>query len=381
MRLSRRQLGIAALGAAAQAQTPAAKYTGALDGFEDKVNAAAFDPVAWTLSRYESMPRKLAFQASNRRQAQAWQKKLHEKLVELVGGFPKDHAPLEPRLLETKDYPTYTREKLVVTTRPGLAMLVYLLMPKQRTAPHPVMMCVAGHGRGVDDIVGIDNQGRDRTKREGYQFDFAIQAVEHGMAAVAVEVLAFGCRRGAQAKRNSLTASSCQPAAGAALLFGETMAGWRVYDMMRAIDWISTRKELDAARIGCVGISGGGTVTLFLSALDPRVKLAYVSGYMNTFRDSIVSLSHCIDNYVPGILQWAEMYDIAGLIAPRPLFIESGDKDNIFPIAASRASFEKVKQIYEVFGAGDKVAQQVFPGPHEFHGVDGWKFAVKHLVA
>ena len=69
-----------------------------------------------------------------------------------------------------------------------------------------------------------------------------------------------------------------------------------------------------------------------------------ISGYLNTFRDSILSLSHCIDNYVPGILNWAEMYDVAGLIAPRPLFAESGEKDDIFPVAASRASFARVKK-------------------------------------
>ena len=77
-----------------------------------------------------------------------------------------------------------------------------------------------------------------------------------------------------------------------------------------------------------------------------------ISGYLNTFRDCIMSVSHCIDNYVPGILNWAEMYDVAGLIAPRPLFAESGQRDDIFPIAASRASFARVKKVYEVFGAG-----------------------------
>ena len=165
------------------------------------------------------------------------------------------------------------------------------------------------------------------------------------------------------------------------MLMGETMIGWRVYDVMRTIDWIATRKELDASRVGCVGISGGGMAALFLAALEPRVKLAFVSGYLNTFRDSILSLSHCIDNYVPGILQWAEMYDVAGLVAPRPMFIESGDKDNIFPIEASRASFARVKRVYEAFGAADKLEHQVFSGPHEFHGVGGWKFATKHLMA
>jgi len=64
-----------------------------------------------------------------------------------------------------------------------------------------------------------------------------------------------------------------------------------------------------------------------------------------------MSISHCIDNYVPGILNYAEMYDVAGLIAPRPLFVESGEKDNIFPIAASKASFERVKKVYAAFDA------------------------------
>ena len=75
------------------------------------------------------------------------------------------------------------------------------------------------------------------------------------------------------------------------------------------------------------GDFGGGTCTLFSAALDPRIQMAMVSGYLYTFRDSIFSLSHCIDNYVPGILNWAEQYDVAGLIAPRALFAESGEKD------------------------------------------------------
>ena len=105
------------------------------------------------------------------------------------------------------------------------------------------------------------------------------------------------------------------------------MIGWRVYDVMRAIDWIGTRKELDAAHVGCMGISGGGTCTLFAAALDSRIRAAMVSGYLNTFRECIMSVSHCIDNYVPGILNWAEQYDVAGLIAPRPLFAESGERE------------------------------------------------------
>jgi len=191
--------------------------------------------------------------------------------------------------------------------------------------------------------------------------------------------MAFGCRRGSQANKEGLGHSSCQPVAGAALMLGQTMIGWRVYDVMRTIDWIETRKELDAGRVGCMGISGGGTCTLFSAALEPRIRAAMVSGYLNTFRDSVFSLSHCIDNYVPGILNWGEMYDVAALIAPRPLFAESGDKDDIFPVEASRATFARVKKVYDIFNDAEKFQNEIFDGEHSFHGVKGLPFLVEHL--
>ena len=173
--------------------------------------------------------------------------------------------------------------------------------------------------------------------------------------------------------------TACQPAAGSALLLGETMIGWRVWDVMRCVDWIGTRPELDSARVGCMGISGGGTCTLFSAALDTRIKAAFVSGYLNTFRDSIMSVPHCIDNYVPGILNWAENYDVAGLIAPRPLFSEGGDHDPIFPVAATRESFARLKKVYEVFEAGPRAQQEIFQGEHAFHGARGLPFLVEAL--
>jgi dienelactone hydrolase len=379
--MTRRQLAQLAAGAALF-QKPAAAaptYTGPLDGFEDKVDAAAFDPVLYTRDLYKSARLEMTFRAANRKQAEAWQKRLRAKLTELVGGFPPTRVALQPQTLEVREFPAYRREKVVFLTKPGAAVLAYLLTPKDAKPPYPTMVCVPGHGRGVDDIVGIDDKGADRTDKDGYQHDFAIQVAEHGMAAVAIEPMAFGCRRDPKTKKKGLGASACQPSAGAALLLGQTMIGWRVWDVMRTIDWIETRKELDSKRVGCMGISGGGTCTTFSAALEPRIKAAMISGYLNIFRDCILSLSHCIDNYVPGILNWAEIYDIAGLIAPRPLFVESGEKDDIFPIDASRESFARVKKVYETFDAAAVVEQETFDGPHSFWGVKGIPFLARHL--
>ena len=356
-------------------------YIGPLTGVTSGIDGRRFDPVAYTRDRYAAAPRRLRFQARTHAQADEWQKALRAKVTELVGGFPTERPPLRPVTLETRTFPTYTREKFVFDSRPGVSVLAYLLLPKTAPAPAATVICIPGHGRGVDDIVGIDEQGRDRTDKAGYQHDFAIQAAEAGLAALAIEPMAFGCRRDPINARQGLGRKACDPAAGGALLLGETMVGWRVWDVMRTIDYIVTRRELDANRVGCMGISGGGTATLFSAALEPRIKTVMVSGYLNTFRDSIGSLAHCIDNYVPGILNWGEMHDVAGLIAPRPLFVESGERDNIFPIAASVESFKQVREIYSVFQAADRVEQEVFPGEHSFWGKRGIPFLARHLSA
>jgi dienelactone hydrolase len=385
-KVSRRELArlAAGLGAASavhlEAQTPSpSAYAGPLTGVERGLEGRRFDPVPYTLDLYAAAPRRLKFKARTRSEAEGWQKELRSKLTELVGGFPAERQPLRPIVLETRSFPGYSREKIVFDSRAGVSVLAYLLLPEKARKPAPTMICIPGHGRGVDDIVGIDERGQDRTDKDGYQHDFAIQAAEAGMAAVAIEPLGFGCRRDPINARRGLAQKACEPAAGGALLVGQTMVGWRVWDVMRTLDYIATRSELDSSRIGCMGISGGGTVTLFSTALDSRIRAALVSGYLNTFRDSIGSLSHCIDNYVPGILNWAEMHDIAGLIAPRPLFVESGERDNIFPIRASIESFTRAQEIYSVFAALDQIEQEVFPGEHSFWGKRGIPFLARHL--
>jgi hypothetical protein len=374
-KLSRRQLALAPL--AASAQDGGKAYQGALDGFESKVDPVRFDPVAWTVDRARTAPLKMTFRASTPKDAAAWQRRLRAKITELIGGFP-ERTPLNPKLLESRDFSRYRREKWVLETRPGVSALVYLLIPPA-TAPRPAVVCVPGHGRGVDDIVGVSPEGRDRTDKSGYQHDFAIQAAEHGLAAAAIEPMGFGCRRDSANRRRGLGQSSCQPSAGAALLLGETMISWRVWDVMRTLDWLETKPEVDPKRFGCMGISGGGTCTLFAAALEPRIRAALVSGYLNTFADSIVSLSHCMDNYVPGILNWAEMYDVAGLIAPRAFFAESGEQDRIFPVEAARQAFARVRNVYAILGAPDQVRHEVFPAEHVFHGALGLPFLAQQL--
>jgi hypothetical protein len=198
--------------------------------------------------------------------------------------------------------------------------------------------------------------------------------VEHGYATFALEQLGFGARRDAAARKAGPAENSCRPAACAALLFGQTMIGLRVWDAMRAIDYLATRPEIDIHRVATLGASGGGTTSLFTAAVDDRVQVGVVSAYFNTFRDSIVSISHCPDNYVPGLVHDMEMSDVAGLIAPRCLFVESGRLDRIFPIEGSQRAVEHTRQIYRTLGVPERMGYEAHEGGHEFSGTGAFEF-------
>ncbi|HID06697.1 MAG TPA: acetylxylan esterase [Armatimonadetes bacterium] len=355
---------------------------------QDREIVRQFDTLVFCQQLYAQMRPRLTFQAKTKREAIEWQAKLRRQLIRLLGGFPKRRCPLMPEVLNVQQLKvklpdgrvvTYKRETVVFQSRKNLSVYGYFLIPDKFKAPGPCVICLPGHGRGVDDIVGINEDGSLRETFGGYQADFALQCVANGFAVLAIEQLGFGHRRDERAHRQSAGASSCQPAAGAALIFGQTMIGWRVYDVMRALDYLETRPEVDAKRIAVMGISGGGTIALFSTALEARIKAAVISGYFNTFRDSIMSIPHCIDNYIPGILKYAEMFDIAGLIAPRPLFIESGTEDPIFPVEATKFAFEKLKRIYKVFGATDRLGLEIFKGEHSFHGKGAFAFLKRWL--
>jgi len=341
-----------------------------------------FDTLKYSLEAYRANRPMLGFRAKTVEEAKAWQRKLRRKLVQLLGGFPAKDSPLTPRVIATDEFDHYTRQHVLLQSRRNMTVFGYFLLPKPAPVePVPAILCLHGHGRGVDDIVGIDENGCQRTAYGGYQNDFALQCVGHGYAALAIEQLGFGRRRDERAKKAGPGSSSCQPAAGAALLLGQTMIGWRVYDAMRSLDYLQSRPEVDPLRIGAMGISGGGTTAFHLAAIDQRVAVAVVSGYFNTFRDSIMSISHCMDNYVPGILRYAEMYDLAGLIAPRYLFAESGTRDGIFPYKAAQFAFRKARAIYRVFGCPDRIGLEIFDGEHTFHGKGAFGFLERCLGA
>ncbi len=265
----------------------------------------------------------------------------------------------------------YTRSRLALGLAPDLEVPVYVLTPETKAAETglPVVIACHGHGYGSRDLVGLDPAGQPKTADPGYQADFALALVRLGFLVIVPELFGFGDLRLEEDKaKGDPAASSCYRISADLLQAGHTIAGLRVWQISRILDWLEELTEVNQAKIACMGISGGGLVCAFSAALDERIRAAVVSGYASTFRGSIMAMHHCIDNFTPGLLPYADLPDIIGLIAPRPLFLESGEKDPIFPLAATEEAIGQLTKIYQLLDQADKFAYELFPGEHQIWG-------------
>jgi pimeloyl-ACP methyl ester carboxylesterase len=156
------------------------------------------------------------------------------------------------------------------------------------------------------------------------------------------------------------------------MMLGRTMVAERVYDVDRGIDYLATRRDMDLSRLGVMGNSGGGSISTYAAALLPRLRAAMPSSAFCAYAGSIMSIYHCGDNYVPGIFLWAEMGDVLGLFAPRPVVVVAGRHDSIFPIEHVRKAFSQLKTIYRAAGAPGSCQLVVGDGGHRFYADDAW---------
>ncbi len=300
-----------------------------------------------------------------------WQEALRGKLRELLGyrGDAAARVPLAPRTLWQREHPLGTIEKIVFRSEEKVDTPAYLCLPRKAKPPYTWFICLQGHTTGMHNSIGLDYDEAAPMETEGDR-DFGIGCMACGVAALCLEQRSFGLRR--EFIQPQSLDYLCHQAAMNALMLGTSLLAERIFDVDRAIDYLGERGDADMSRVGVMGNSGGGTTTLFAAALLPRVRAAMPSCCFSTFQASIQSMFHCVCNYVPGILQAAEMGDVAGLIAPRPLVVVSGKEDGIFPLGPAQSEFVRVREIYRDAGAPDACRHVIGAGGHRFYAEEAW---------
>ncbi len=350
------------------------------DPFADSAPGMSLSPSARHFADYETAPLALRFAGEPAQDVAAWQKLARGKLAELAGYRRK---PSAPRAVQESEFPLPgggVRRRVYLRARTGVDIPIHIVAPREGARPTPVMLCLQGTNSGAHLSWGEVRLPAD-ADMQGY--DFALQAASRGYLAVAVEQSCFG-ERGERALAPRSEAP-CVDATMHALLLGRSLMGERCSDVSAVVDWLAAEAAtlgIDPARIYAMGHSAGGSVALFAAALDERIAGALACGCIGFIRETIGRRRDSQgQNVIPGILNWMELADIVGLVAPRPFVTVAGERDPIWPASGAAAVCDEARAIYAARGAAARLRCVSAPGAHMFRPEPSWKEFVAAITA
>lgn len=375
------------------------------------------------LRKYARYGRQDDFRGKTSEEFRAWQMRSRAMLRELLGLEKMDDCALEPVIdevvllspkrtdgrdeapAENTECSVSTENKealsndiicryhVLLRTEPDITLSAYLLVPTSANAGTPVFLCPPGHnGAGKYTVAGVRGARAIEESIEKYNYDFGWQLARLGYVAFCPDVRGFGERREELEDTKTLPLAmkgDCYWLAHMGEPIGIPVLGMLSWDLMRCVDFLkeyTMTKEGELRRLSdgehtdsedacwnperiiAFGFSGGAMQSLYLSALDERIHATFLSGYMYGFRDSLLQMNrNCSCNYVPHLMEHFDMGDIASLIAPRRLMIQSCREDRLAGARGLTNVQEQVDIIranYAVIRNTENVQQDIEDGPH-----------------
>lgn len=306
---------------------------------------------------------------SNAGEIRAWQKKMRQRYRDWLDFNAYGKCDLNPRLLERQEGATCIREKWVIQTEPGIFIPGYLLRPKNARGRLPVVYVLHGSGPGKDGYAGDEVPNPVQTQL-GHELEFLSYGLAHRL----------GCLVWVPDGRGQGELGETDPGRWNARMdaLGVSNTALRLHDQIRALDWLITRDDVDAAHVGSCGCSGGGGLTYLFAAADERVVASIASSTSAArpitpappgwFHRTLLPAGTRIDAYGVEPITCAPM---GMLIAPRPMWIVDGRDDLGIP-ADKREEWRRTMQlgrdsirgIYERLDAGDRFVDTWVDGGH-----------------
>jgi cephalosporin-C deacetylase-like acetyl esterase len=288
--------------------------------------------------------------AKTRDEWEARKPRLRREYFDMLGLWPlPEKSPLYATVTGTVERGEITIEKLHFQSRPGLYVTGNLYRPKKISGRLPAILYVCGHS----------GRGRDGNKT-AFQ-DHGMWFAANGYICLVIDTLQLGEIAGIHHGTYNLGRWWWQAR-------GYTPAGVECWNGIRAIDYLVSRPDVDADRIGVTGISGGGAATFWITAADERVKVGVpVSGMsdLESYISHKVINGHCDCMFLINTYQW-EWTTIAALIAPRPLLFANSDNDSIFPMDGNRRVIARLRQLYKMYDKPGLVDDYVSKGGHDY---------------
>lgn len=274
------------------------------------------------------------------------------KLLEILGGLPDYSGPLNARRTGEIQGDGYVIEKVIFESLPGFHVTGNLYRPGK-----------AGRYPGILVPIGHTQEGKPEQQL------LAANLARKGFVALTYDPIGQGEREqsylpqlgsvlsGGGGNEHLELGARC-------LLIGQSVARYFIHDGRRALDYLAGRPDVDRERLGVTGCSGGGCITTYIAAFDPRIKAAAPGCYINTFRKLFTGPTADSEMSLPQFLAAGlDIADFIGLPAPLPWLLMATTEDYFTP-AGARPVYEEARRFYELYGAGERVQFFVGEGPH-----------------
>lgn len=300
-----------------------------------------------------------------------WKSKFSQRFLDELGPVPQP-VPLDVEITERVEEETWIREHVVFNSEAYACVAAIVLTPKalkkgERAAG---ILCCHGHSTGKGSLIGLTED--DFKNRNNYQKTLARQLTQRGYVTISPDFRGFGERRPSSEWTRGRDSCNCLHVGFGYL--GFQLLALHIMDARRTLDYLQTRPDVDPERLGCIGVSFGGTMTMCVSALDERIKAAVICCYIGTLRDMISRSSFCGAQILAGLARYGDISDIASLIAPRPLLVKIAKQDPYFPYEGAISAYQEIERNYSSIGHSDKIAKDVFEGGHEFDETGVWEW-------
>ncbi|MDE0103264.1 MAG: dienelactone hydrolase family protein [Bryobacterales bacterium] len=312
-------------------------------------------------------PLQMTFKGSTAGECRAWQRRFRAQLDQLLGDY---RPPMRWEVSEgdSREFSDHTRTSLRLAAE-GLADLpLYLLAPRgDWLGKRPALVALHGHGPfGHDAVAGIDGTPERAQNIRDANYDFGRQLARKGYVVVVPCMTPFGVRLDAREEYGG--SDPCAVTFVRMQLLGRNLMSENLRDVLWSLEFLAQQPGVDGSRIGCVGLSYGGRMTMLAAAVEPRIRVAAISGALNVMQERIDGRYSCGAQVIPGLLQFGDVPEIAGLIAPRPAVWEVGDRDRLMVKKWIPEAWERIERPYRALRAEDRLVMDSFDGGHRWNG-------------
>lgn len=308
----------------------------------------------------------MLFRGGTAEVCRAWQDEFRTQLLALLGDStpPAQWTPVETG---REEFDRYTQIDLLLTADSVPSLPVYLLVPKGAAdARWPAVVCVHGHGPlGNDAVVGRRDAEGAAAHIAQLNYDYGRQFAERGYVVAAPCMIPFGRRVDRESYRGN---DPCAVTFVRMQALGKLPITANLRDLRWSIDLLESRPEVVDGAIGCAGLSYGGRMTMMVSAVDRRIRVAAVSGALNLLQERMTLRHSCGAQMIPGLLKYGDYSEIGSLIAPRPCVWETGSEDGLIVPRWDDVFRERLQRVYAALGAADQLHFDRFEGGHEWSG-------------